>query len=151
MRAASVALLLALSVGCSASRTEPEKKQEEKDKDAAEVKIKVGGKVYTADQLADNHKALGAYSAWEKKWFPGKEHWESRREFKGTRGDVPEALAELDRLIKDWPGTPAAKRAATLKKIVQDAAKPDVPDEQFRERMAWACRDEYKASFPNDK
>lgn len=107
-----------------------------------EVNLKIGDEKISADQLQRNHKALRVYGAWRDKWFPGPQYWESRREFKGQRDDVQKALAELDAFIQEWEGTPAAKRAERMKGLIESVIKSGVMGDEFKEKMAWVCRDE---------
>ena len=106
------------------------------------MKLKIGNEVVGLDQLERNHKALSIYDAWKDKWLPGPKYWESRREFKGQRDQVGEALAELELIIRDWQGTPAAERATKMKSLIETVMKSGVMGDEFNEKMAWLCRDE---------
>ncbi len=107
-----------------------------------EIKLKIGNEELGLDQLQRNHKALPIYNDWQDKWFPGPQYWESRREFKGKRDDVQKALVELDSVIQEWKGTPAAERAGRMKELIDSVIKSGVTGDAFTEKMAWLCRDE---------
>ena len=112
------------------------------DPAAVEVKLKIGNEEIALDHLQKNHKALPIYDAWKDKWFPGPKYWESRREFQGQRDEVQTALAELDPIIQEWKGTPAAERATRMKGEIATVVKSAATDDEFKEKMAWVCRDE---------
>ena len=65
-----------------------------------------------------------------------------RRPSAGHCGAVGEALAELELIIRDWQGTPAAERATKMKSLIETVMKSGVMGDEFNEKMAWLCRDE---------
>lgn len=117
-------------------------KEAPKESITLEVKLKIDGEEYTSAQLKRNHKALDAYTAWQAKWFPGEEYWESRRPFAGMPDQVGHAIADLDAIINDWRGTPASERAATMKRLIEGILTSGTSGREWEEKMAWLCKQE---------
>src|SRR4051812_20577964 len=120
MRRAVLLLVPLLLGGCE---KEVEKKPAESD---PEVRVKVGDMTLGLTQLRRNGEAQSEYDAWRAKWFEGGDSWEEPRPFRGERKEVQAALAGLDELAGRWEGTPAAHRAAVMRRLMAEADK--IPD-----------------------